>query len=304
MKYGYSILLGEHIKAESIDYNDCKSFQIVCPCCKEPVFKVIRDQEMGNLTHYLSHYEKAKSYSSVCELRVNALESSKINESNTLSRNQRLEYFLSILRDSVLRNEYSGNLSGLIGMFKQMEKSNSLKFMRDRFYEYISVSTDLNNQAHVYEFFDEYIREFTDISGGFPKTVFSVLTQKRIAFDIWKHLLSANARSNFDFMFNNSYLFLMLRIKRAKNVRLLYEFEEILYSNMYDLIVKSKDEGMNIITSMMEYKVSPPHSFGLDLLSKILAEIQHELLGCLLRVPYFDLLRKATGLRQHSAQTV
>ena len=42
MKLGYSLLLGEHIEAEWIEYTDCKVFQIVCPNCKEPIFKVFR----------------------------------------------------------------------------------------------------------------------------------------------------------------------------------------------------------------------------------------------------------------------
>lgn len=291
MKYGYSILLGEHIEAALIDYADCKSFQIVCPCCKEPVFKVTRHHDADEMIHYLSHYEKASSYASDCELRVNALKTTEINKSNASSRNQRLEYFLSVLRDSVLKTEYGRNLNKLVGMLKQMERSKALSFMRERFHEFVCTSNDLNNQDHVYKLFDDYINEFTEMSGGFPKTAFSILTQKRIAFDVWLHLLSANARRNLDFMFNNSYLFLMFRIENARNVRRLYEYEKRLHSDMFDLIMKSKERGMQIIASMMKYKVPPPHSFGLDLLSKMLAEIQHEIFGCLLRVPYFDLLK-------------
>jgi hypothetical protein len=291
MKYGYSILLGEHIEATSIDYDDCKSFQIVCPCCKEPIFKVRREQDKKEMIHYLSHYEKSASYAADCELRVNSLKSDDVEKSNASSRNQKMNYFLSVLRDAVLKNEYGGNLNKLVGMLKQMEKSKALQFMRERFYEFVSSSKDLNDQKHVYEFFEEYIKEFSEVPGGFPKTAFSILTQKRIAFDMWEHIQSPNARSNFDFMFNNSYLFLIFRIENTRNVRELYEYEERLHSNMIDLTMKSKDEGMQIIASMMKYKVSPPHSYGLDLLSKMLAEIQHEIFGCLLRVPYFSLLK-------------
>lgn len=54
MKLGYSNLLSELIRAELIDYKDSEKFQIVCPCCKEPVFKVIRSNESIPI-HYLSH---------------------------------------------------------------------------------------------------------------------------------------------------------------------------------------------------------------------------------------------------------
>ncbi len=101
MKLGYSLLLGEHISAQSIEYSDCKTFQIVCPNCKEPVFKVFRSVPPPGI-HYLSHYEKDKAYEAECELRVASLGVREMETANALSRGQRLEYFLSVMRSSIL----------------------------------------------------------------------------------------------------------------------------------------------------------------------------------------------------------
>ena len=47
MKYGKSLLLGELISAEQVDYADVREnrFWIVCPVCNEAIFKVVRQTE-------------------------------------------------------------------------------------------------------------------------------------------------------------------------------------------------------------------------------------------------------------------
>ena len=77
MKLGYSLLLGEHIEAEWIEYTDCKVFQIVSPNCKEPIFKVFRQVPPPGV-HYLSHYEKDSAYEADCELRVASMGKKKL----------------------------------------------------------------------------------------------------------------------------------------------------------------------------------------------------------------------------------
>ena len=54
MKYGFSLLLNEYIHPELVEYKDSKIFQIVCPECYEPIFKVNRN----NKVTYFSHYKK------------------------------------------------------------------------------------------------------------------------------------------------------------------------------------------------------------------------------------------------------
>jgi hypothetical protein len=76
MKYGKSLLLGELISAQQVDYEDVRKnrFWIVCPVCNEAIFKVVRQTEDSAFeepdTHYFSHYEASRSYATDCELRV------------------------------------------------------------------------------------------------------------------------------------------------------------------------------------------------------------------------------------------
>ena len=97
MKTGYSLLLGEYVDAQKVNYVDCKQFQIVCPICKEPIFKVNRELTSTPI-EYLSHYQKDKAYIAECELRVRSLSKEEIAKSNSVSRDQRLEYFLGVLK--------------------------------------------------------------------------------------------------------------------------------------------------------------------------------------------------------------
>ena len=92
MKLGYSNLLGEYAAASELEYRDCEKFQIVCPQCREPLFKVLRDID-ETPTHYLSHYAAARAYASDCEMRVSAISTGAMEEHGRSSRNQRLERF-------------------------------------------------------------------------------------------------------------------------------------------------------------------------------------------------------------------
>lgn len=96
MKLGYSNLLGEYLNAVDIGYPDCKGFQVVCPACREPVFKVLRSGEMD--LHYLTHYAAQKSFAADCELRVGGIGKGDFERHNAASRGQRLAYFLGVLR--------------------------------------------------------------------------------------------------------------------------------------------------------------------------------------------------------------
>ena len=39
MEIGYSLLLSSYVPATEMEYSDTEDFMIVCPNCKEPVFK-------------------------------------------------------------------------------------------------------------------------------------------------------------------------------------------------------------------------------------------------------------------------
>lgn len=296
MRLGYSLLLGEYVNAENIDYVDCKNFQIVCPICKEPVFKVERQFEPQPI-QYLSHYNKDKAYIDECELRVNRISKSDIQSANSLSRNQKLEYFLSVLRDAILENEYPinpENLKSVNALFYKMCHSAGVQILRDNMYELSRKNFNQCRDEDIYELFDEYIKEIRMISGTFPKTSFSIDMQKRIAFDIWKHLLSTKAKGNYSFLLFHSYIMLMMRIEEAEATRELYDFELQLHSYMRKLIDSTKLSSKKIFENLMMYPIGPPHAIeNSTLLNKMASEITHEMLGCLIRLPYFEIIKKS-----------
>src|SRR4051794_29575042 len=101
MLLGYSNFMRESVTATEIGYADCADFQIVCPCCREPVFKVHRSIEGAGGIHYLSHYAATRSDVQDCENRVGALSEEDLSAQRKAGRQQRLEVFLRVLRDEV-----------------------------------------------------------------------------------------------------------------------------------------------------------------------------------------------------------
>lgn len=296
MKLGYSLLLGEYVNAEKIDYVDCKNFQIVCPICKEPIFKVERQFEPQSI-HYLSHYNRDKAYVNECELRVVRISKTDIQSANSLSRDQKLDYFLSVLRDAILENEYSKDkekIKSVNALFNKLCHAAALQMLRDKMYELSRHNFLQCMDADIYELFDDYIKDIETISGTFPKTSFSIEMQKRIALDIWKHLLSARARGNYSYLFSHGYVMLMRRIEASEAVRRLYEFEKELYFYMDKLIDSTKQKGNKIFEKLMRYSIGPPHAIeNSNLFKKMASGITHEMLGCLIRLPYFEIIKKA-----------
>lgn len=296
MKIGYSLLLGEYINAEKIDYVDCKNFQIVCPICKEPIFKVQRQVDFQPI-HYLSHYNRDKAYTDECELRVASISKNDIQSTNNVSRDQKLQYFLSVLKDAIIENEYSknpDNQKSIKIQFNKICNSAAIQVLRDRMYELSRQNFLQTSDDDIYELFDEYIKEIQNISGSFPKTSFSIAMQKRIAIDIWKHLLSPKAKGNYSFLLCHGFIMLMLRIEAAEAVRPLYDYELQLHSQMKKLIGSSKPKGRKIFEKLINYPIGPPYAIqNSNLFNKMGSEITHEMLGCLVRLPYFEIIKKA-----------
>jgi hypothetical protein len=106
MKVGYSLLLGEYVPANQVRYGDVAGFQIVCPCCRDPLIKVERPTQT-DITEFLSHYA-AKPGTGECELRVASISAEARARTNRESRGQTLKVFLSVLRDAMqlrMRND-------------------------------------------------------------------------------------------------------------------------------------------------------------------------------------------------------
>ncbi len=100
MKDAYSNLASQYIEPHQVDHADMAEFQIVCPCCREPVYKSVRTHALGE-TGYFSHYRSAAEFASDCERRVLGISSGEKERANSEGRNQSLSVFRAVLRDAV-----------------------------------------------------------------------------------------------------------------------------------------------------------------------------------------------------------
>lgn len=294
MKHGYSLLLGEYIDAGYIEYHDCKAFQIVCPACYEPVFKVERGSD-DSLIAYLSHYPETKSEPEACELRVKRISTNEKNDRNKEARNQRLEYFLSVLRQMIGENKMYPK--GFEKSQSQLNRSKALRWFRDVAYEHQQEQKIC--ESEFYASAEEYVADIMKM-GGVIKTAFSLSVQKRIAFDIWNHLMSIKGRDNYNFLFNHAYLVVISRLQKSNDQGGWGANEEFLASRMTKLITASKNRGMLILAEMGNTPAGPPFAIeGSNFFDKAASEIMHEMVGALLTLPYFEWLKNIERSEAH-----
>ena len=93
MNTGYSILLEEHVEAKGLDYPDCRDFQIVCPSCRDAVYKVGAPD--SNRQH-LSHYPTSRSDVIACEERVATYDRTRLESEDAESKGQHLRLFQDV----------------------------------------------------------------------------------------------------------------------------------------------------------------------------------------------------------------
>jgi hypothetical protein len=284
------MLLGEYIHSIGIDYSDCKHFQIVCPACKEPVFKVFRATPAPGI-HYLSHYEKDRAYEAECELRVSRIKAEEIESRNAASRGQRLEYFLGVLRQAlswVITRPDEGGADAL-KLVKAILASAGPQMLRDQALRwFIDRSRDLQDFERFLDAPREYWSARTD---GPIWTGFAIATQRRIVKDICLHLLSPNAQGNFSFLWATAYASFLNSLTKCdfSRNRELKTWEEI-RDLLRALVGASREKAMVI---MREAKKQCYASRGIDgdLLSVSAHHVTSEMRLLLWRLPYLALLK-------------
>lgn len=291
MNTGYSLLLGEYIDADAIEYRDCEPFQIVCPNCKEPIFKATRSGEK-DVIHYLSHYRKKGSYEADCILRVSAISAPDRQVRNTQSRDQKLSYFLKVFLDALERDPVMSYGKSLAATHKKINQSKAWRLFREQHFE----SGRKGGIAQESEFRESaafYLKDISEI-GGVPVTGFSTETQIRIATDIMKYLTSNPGRPNYYALYNHAAVYLIQRCQNSKpgtSAEGIEVMENVSYF-LTGLIRTGKKAGLQIIADMNASPIYPPYvSSPSTYVLKVASEIGHEMIGTLLRLPYFELLK-------------
>lgn len=301
MKLGYSILLGETLEASALQYRDCERFQVICPVCKEPIFKVKRPAGKLDEMHYFAHYASQKSYQGQCDLRVTSAEARTIAQANTVSREQRLAYFLSVLRRTI------GNTPIYTDSAEKahwrLNKSPAIEMLRTLVWN----ETVLPNRETLFDQGTEDYLWRLDDSGWALSTTFSLDRQRQIARDMWLMICTPAGHGNFDFLWNHAFLRELNAIAASLDR----------YDGLERQVMGKQAEYMVRIGSAKKADVEPllhemastllPASFnklrGEDdpsgdkssFFSRMLSNITIEMLGTLLELPYFELLKQQYG---------
>lgn len=297
MKTGYSILLGETVEAQAVQYRDCERFQIVCPHCREPVFKVRRSSSTQSDLHYLAHYSAGASYQGECDLRVAQMDRVEQEKCNHQSRDQRLAYFLGVLRRTLAMDPIYADSAEKSHW--RMDHAPGIVRIRDLTWEGITLDRE--------EFFDECAIDYLyrlDDSGWALTTSFSLDRQRQIARDMWMTITSSTGHSNFNYLFNHG---LMREIGNMGNIRNDDRYGIEIANHMMDYIQALTAVRKSAIDRILQRMVAHelPRGFskvrGVETgekssyFTRLLGNISLEMIGTLVAFPYFELLKQQYG---------
>jgi hypothetical protein len=295
VKTGYSLLLGEYVAAPALEYRDCEPFQIVCPQCREPLFKVSR-QDAESPIEYLSHYKASAAYAADCELRVSAQSATEVKRHNRDARDQRLRYFLEVFERLLSRDPVFSAPENLPTLHKTFNRSKAFKLLKNQMQK---AQRDNSGGSDGREMLQRcsnlYLSEIRDF-GVFEKTGFAVTTQVRIAADMMSYLTTESASGNFSLLCNQATAFLMTRIDGASVEDVGPEAASVIQmirECLERVIFRGKRDGLQCIADMAATPINPPFvESPSNLLLKVASEITFESFGVLIRLPYFSALKE------------
>jgi hypothetical protein len=306
MKYGNSLLLGELISAEQVDYADVREnrFWIVCPVCNEAIFKVVRQTEDSRVedpaTHYFSHYEASRSYATDCELRVGRITEDDRHTIAIESREQQLKYFIATLQDAIHQHfldERSAECAATKrfgdGHFRQLRRSGALAWYRDLHYDVFQELQRRMTDEDMLAEFDLSIQSLGEEEKKDLTSNLSISTQKRIALDLLKHLTGPQARPAFDYLFDHAYTWLAIRLETNIHIDIAIGIEKDLLSALNRLPNTNRRKVPHLLAVLSRIDHSQilgrPHN-AVDTLA---LSLRNQMLLILVSLPYLDILRKS-----------
>ena len=307
MKYGKSLLLGELISAEQVDYEDVRKnrFWIVCPACNEAIFKVVRQAEDSPVEeihiHYFSHYEGSRSYEIDCELRVRRITEDDRHTIALKSREQKLKFFIAALQGTIHKHFLDSAGSSATknfgdSNFRHLRRSDTLGWYRLAHFRFFQKLQRMLTDEEVLAEFDRGIKSLGDEEKEQLTTNLSISTQKRIALDLLKHLTSPEARPAFDYLFDHAYTWLIIRLETNLQINRLTGVEKDLLPVLKRLPNTKLQKLSQLLFDLKQ--IDHSHLIGiprtaLDMFGLML---RSQVLIILVSLPYLDILRKS--LRQ------
>lgn len=287
MKFGYSLFLNEYIYPHNIDYEDCRTFQIVCPECKEPVYKVNREE-----IHYFSHYKKDETLNEQCELRVNRIAQETFISKNQESRNQKLSYFLQVFKDIIWKNEYQSNdIKKAKQQFYKLKGCNVFTSLKRFIFDYIR--KNIEDKKEIFDYFDEAIENIFD-NEAFKKfkSKYSILVQKDFAYQFLQHILAGHSKDNYYFLMNLAYIKYFEKLRKKVKENTASNWQISLYNSMLRFLnTQNEKKRMKIFEQLgIETMISPYTNEKIDLFIMLGSQISYNVYGMLLRIPYLQIL--------------
>lgn len=215
MKTSYSLVLGEYLEAKEIDYDDTRRLQTVCPCCHEAVFKGIFSQKN---THYFSHFKKDELMNSDCEIRVKGL-SKAFKAVNAKARGQRLSKFMSVFEE-VMKTHYF-----------QWNDQEAKRFMKGHCFKTVMYMTlysatgktpkPIPFTPNVLLMKDQFLlvaHQFLENTENYEEvTSLGRETNKRLALELFLHLITPQVRKNLELLYLVSYVDKMISLERQQS---------------------------------------------------------------------------------------
>lgn len=286
MKTAYSLLLQEHVDPRAIGYEECRRFQIVCPVCMEPVFRVSRESS-GNDVTFFSHYRRDETLNEQCELRVNRISGDTIAAVNAESRNQKLRLFLEVFQEIVWAHGHTDESRERAKQrFFRVRRSSVFASLVGRIADQLRDIVDDENE--VLEHFDDALVYLTGSPGPFETYL-----HKEFAYDFLRHLLAGHAKANFLFLAQHALVIVVERIESEASRHSIDPWEHAMLDCLLRFLRTDNERKRRAILEEMarQRMVSPYTGQDTDLFVMFGAYLQSTAFGILMRLPYVRLLR-------------
>lgn len=278
MRNAYSNLLGEFVEAKDVAHGDTAPFQIVCPCCSESIFKVVRPHEERE-SHYFSHRQADKSLVAECERRVGAMPAAEMERRNVESRGQTLKLFFSVLRDAIdLDFGHGGSPSG---WHSSLQRAPSYNVVQTFLLPPKREDTSMRWQEEAYENFIARLHgNGLKLGQGLSQHF-----QKRVSFDLMRTLLTSQQSRSYGHLFRHALSLVLAKSYPDGSGG------EIVGKDFVTQLLRSagKRSASAAKQSLAEFRDRPLNVWGNEE-DFIRSVVRMEMIGTLMRLPYREIL--------------
>lgn len=201
MKIAKSILLGEHVDATQVDYEDVHGFQIVCPCCAESVIKVVRPLADGRDTQFFSHRQAGPDGPAECEIRVSSISREERASLDREARGQRIDAFRAVFHGALALDMQSRGVEHPRKASAKLRQSGLYEILYRSFREQILEDHEFMKTMDDDEVIKQ-LRGISDRQDREQKVPFPGRVKRRCASDMTDHLLTTQGDANLRHLFD------------------------------------------------------------------------------------------------------